>query len=71
MAIWYIRNIFPILVFLYQEKSGVDVMITIFVDFRQFSANKFVCFFLNKQCYDPKLSQFCTKSPQIFGRKYF
>jgi hypothetical protein len=34
--------------------AGVDVMITIFCDFRQFSAKKGV--FITNQCYD----QFCS-----------
>jgi hypothetical protein len=44
---------------LYQEKSGnpgVDVMITIFCDFCQFSSKNGV--FLKNQCYDKIFSKF-------------
>jgi hypothetical protein len=52
-------------------------MITIFSDFRQFSAEKNTVF-LENQCFDPNLAKnsaiFNKKRPcfhQIFGRKYF
>jgi hypothetical protein len=49
------------------EKSapGVDVMITIFCDFRQFSAKK-LAFFVKNQCYD---QNFCINLPLFWVKK--
>jgi hypothetical protein len=57
---------------IYQEKSGnpgVDVMITIFCDFWQFSAKK-IGVFLKNQCYDQifaKTSCSLSKKTPIFS----
>jgi hypothetical protein len=56
---------------------GVNVMITIYFDFRQFSSKKFA-FFLKSRCYHPilqKLALFWTKnadfSTKVFGENIF
>jgi hypothetical protein len=47
-----------------EQMPGVDVMITIFCDFCQFSAKK-IGVFLKNQCYDNNFLRFLT----IFGEK--
>jgi hypothetical protein len=52
--------------------SGVNVMIKIFCDFRQFSAKKLV-FFTKNQCHDPnfsKTSSNLNKKPPFFSPKF-
>jgi hypothetical protein len=54
------------------RQPGVDVMITIFCDFRQFSAKK-LAFFLKNQCYDHffGISWLCVESKMtIFSQKF-
>jgi hypothetical protein len=61
----------------YARRAGVDVMITIFCDFWQFSAKKLVVFFKKKQCYNQNFAYFSFVLSQkrqlfrwIFRQKY-
>jgi hypothetical protein len=58
VAGWWVHSMNP----------GVDVMITIFCDFRQFSAKK-IGVFLKNQCYDQFFSKFSFVLSQ--KRQYF
>jgi hypothetical protein len=60
MAMGYIYPRFGFMLVLCQEKignPGVDVMITIFCDFRQFFRKK-IGVFLKNQCYDQNFAYF-------------
>jgi hypothetical protein len=61
---WHRRRSWPA-----GDKAGVDVMITIFCDFRQISAKKFWGTFLKNQCYGPIFGLFCFVSSQ--NRHFF
>jgi hypothetical protein len=56
----------------YRNSSGVDVMITIFCDFCQFSDEK-IGVFLKNQCYDPFLAKTSSSlsKKRHFVRQFF